>query len=235
VSEDDGVRIRYRPKATHADRPRRTPRPRKVDEESERVVAGLGEQEVPDGPKRKRGPNRRPKLDSMPVEVEGRPPLPPRKEGEVLVFRHPTTQRPVVVPDDVATAAERPYRAYKARLTGMSWEEVALLERYPNARAAAAEVNRYLEEGRALVAEASAGALIGLELARLDALQHAIWPSAMEGTLPAVSMSMQLVLARVKLMGLELEAEKGAAGGAPTTVVVPMDSEGYRRMLEEHA
>lgn len=160
-------------------------------------------------------------------------PTPEVHEGDVLVFRRPDSGRPVAVPTDVVMAAERPYRAYCARLSGMGWEAVALQEGYPNAVAAAAEVNRYLESGKAMVSQASAGALITLELDRLNALQAAIWESAMEGNLPAVSVSMNLVLSRVKLLGLDFAAESGEGANAPRTVVVPMDSAGYVAALQE--
>jgi len=156
-----------------------------------------------------------------------------KAEGEVLVFRRPDNNRPVAVPDEVVLGAERPYRAYRARMTGMSWQQVAIEEGYTSPQAAALEVNRYLEEGRKLVSDASAGALINLELSRLDALQEAIWPAAMGGHLPSVSVTMQLVMSRVKLMGLEVLAEKGEGTGAPRTVVVPMDSAGFVAALQE--
>lgn len=188
-------------------------------------------------PGRKRGANRLPKVgssaaDDMLADAKRNPLTPAPPEGEVLVFRRPDNGRPVAVPSEVVKAAERPYRAYCDRLTGMSWEDVAVEHQYPNARSAAAEVNRYMEEGKAMVMQASAGALITLELARLDRLQTAIWPDAMAGVLPAVSVSMQLVLARVKLMGLDLGSSQIEGNTAPRTVIVPLDQEGYVKALQ---
>ena len=216
---------------------------KQVAARKERRVASFRQQEwEEEGPEtlvaRTRGPNRIPRVGghesfSILEEAEHRPPVEHAPEGHVLVFRRPDTGRPVAVPDEVVLAAERPYRAYCARLTGMSWEAVALEEGYPNARAAAAEVNRYLEEGKELVAQASAGALISLELARMDALQAAVWPMAMSGNLAAVGVAQNLIMNRVKIMGLEVLAEKGEAAGAPRTVVVPMDESGYIAALQE--
>lgn len=205
---------------------RRPPPPEENDEPPETLV------------RRGRGPARTPKLGSpeyreMLDETEHSPPTPTHPDGTVLVFRRPDTGRPVAVPDEVVLAAERPYRAYCARLTGMSWEAVALEEGYPSPRAAATEVNRYLEEGKELIAQASAGALISLELARMDALQAAVWPKAMAGNLAAIGISMNVIMNRVKIMGLEVLAEKGEGAGSPRTVVVPMDDEGYLTALQE--
>src|SRR5690348_13924498 len=94
----------------------------------------------------------------------------PPEDSNVLVFRG-TTGQPVVIPDAVATAAERAYRAYKMHIGGKSWQEIANEEQYPSARAAKADVDRYMDEASALVADRTARKMLNLEVARLDALQ----------------------------------------------------------------
>ena len=59
-----------------------------------------------------------------------------------------------------------------------------------------------------------------LENARLDALQHAPWDAAMTGDIKAVAAVVQIVQARVHLIGLE--SARGGFGGMqePQTVVM---------------
>lgn len=152
-------------------------------------------------------------------------------DGEVLAFRQPSTGRPVVVPTDVATMAERPYRAYQMRLAGRGWKDVAEVEGYPSAQAARADVDRYMREGAALVSDWSRKQLLTFELDRLDQLQAALWPQAMAGHIPAVNTSLQLVLSRVKLLALDQPSAEDSAT-SPRTVVVPTDDDGWKSSLE---
>ena len=154
-----------------------------------------------------------------------------KSPDNVLVFRTPTTGTPVAVPSAIVTAMERPYAAYTLRLGGMSWEAVGAAMDYPDARSAAADVTRYLDAARALVAEYSQTQMLHLELSRLDALQTAVWPKAMEGSLPAVGMALSIVSTRVKLLGLDTSVVTAGPHG-PTTVVVSdaeddTEGEGY--------
>jgi hypothetical protein len=66
------------------------------------------------------------------------------------------------------------------------------------------------------------GSLRGLENARLDALQVALWDAAMTGDVKAAAAIVQIVKARVHLNGLE-SARDGFGGmpTAPRTLVVP--------------
>lgn len=153
-------------------------------------------------------------------------------DAQVLVFRSPVTEAPVAVPSSVVVEAERPYRVYQRRLCGESWEEIAAAEGYPTPRAAQYDMERYLDEGKALIAENSRRNMLALEIARLDALQHAVWPAAMRGVLPAVSIAQNLVLSRIKVLGLDQAEDETSEG---RTVVVPSDDEGYKQALERAA
>jgi orotate phosphoribosyltransferase-like protein len=65
------------------------------------------------------------------------------------------------------------------------------------------------------------GSLRGLENARLDALQLALWDAAMTGDARAANSIVQIIGARVRLNGLE-PAQDGLGGtSAPRTLVVP--------------
>lgn len=144
--------------------------------------------------------------------------------------------KPVVVPSEVASAAERPYRAYKKKLDGMTWADIAQEEGYPNQQAAAVDVRKYLEQGKALVTDYSRQQLIEIEADRLDKLQRAIWGLAMQGDLPAVAMSLKIMAHRAKILGLEADQRAGETSDArPVTIVVAPDSESYMAALERMA
>lgn len=150
---------------------------------------------------------------------------------DILVFRN-SAGEPIAVPASVVTMAERAYRCYEHRLSGMSWSAIADLEGYVSASSAAADVRRYTEEAAALVSERSQREMLQLEVARLDELQRVVWPSAMAGSLPAVDMVRKLIADRANL--LKLDAEKIAADAVDTsrTVVVQQSDDGYVRSLK---
>jgi hypothetical protein len=174
------------------------------------------------------------------VSDEEEPPIPADDlsytgDDNVLVFRG-NDNRPVAVPQDVVIESERPYRAYHLHLRGLNWEQVALQEGYASAEAARYDVRRYLDEGRSLVQDLTRKQLLERELARLDLLQAAVWPKAMEGNLPAVSVAHGLVLSRAKLLRLDQdirdEPEPGSEGAG---VVIGGDERSYSAALEKAA
>jgi hypothetical protein len=153
------------------------------------------------------------------------------KPADVLVFRNASNE-PIVVPAEVVTAQERIYRCHLASVGGASWEQIALDEGYPSPGAAAAVVRKYLKEGAALVAESSARDMLSQEVRRFDALQHALWPQAMSGFVPAVNACVNIINARARIVGLD--PEKMDSSG-PVTVVVPPDSAAYMAALKKAA
>ena len=166
--------------------------------------------------------------DEPPVEDDEVPP------ENVLVFRGSTGQ-PVVVPDAVATAAERAYRAYKLHIGGKSWQEIANEEQYPSSRAAKADVDRYMDEASALVADRTARKMLNLEVARLDALQTALWPAAMSGHVPSAALVMNIVMNRSRLVGLDPEKMNEELTASARTVVVPGDSDSFIETMKQQA
>jgi hypothetical protein len=75
---------------------------------------------------------------------------PTGEDAKVVVLRNPETLRPIAVPDEVVRHADRVYDAYCRHRSGESWELIATTAGWPNARAVAAEVSNYLDEGRAI-------------------------------------------------------------------------------------
>lgn len=168
--------------------------------------------------------------DGPPSEVE------PEAERTVVVVRSGVHGRPVAVPAEIVEAAERPYAAYQLRVRGFSWREVAMEMDYPDERAARADVKRYLAEGRALIADITRVEMLQLEVERLNALQSAVWPAALNGHLPSVNAALSIVVQRAKLLGLDQVAEVEALPGDPSegrTVIVPAEPGGYLRVLKE--
>ena len=154
-------------------------------------------------------------------------------DGSVIVFRNPAGE-PIAVPEDVVTAAERAYRCYQLRVGGQSWAQIAEAELYPSAGSAKADVDRYMAEASAMVVESSAREMLTLELHRLDALQHALWLSAMTGHVPSASLVMNIIMNRAKLVGLDPD-RMGAEASHATTVVVPHQDDGYLTALKSAA
>lgn len=164
------------------------------------------------------------------VPLEERPP----SGASVLVFRNGSGE-PVVVPDEVATAAERAYRCYKHHLAGKSWAEIAVEEQYPSADAVAYDVKRYMEEAQSLVVHHTARQMLGLEVARLDALQSATWGAAMAGHIPSATFVLNVIKERSRLVGLDPEKMAEENNQNMRTVVVPHDSAGYIAGLQRAA
>jgi hypothetical protein len=156
----------------------------------------------------------------------------PEQPTSVLVFANGSGE-PIAVPSDVVTAGERAYRCHLMRVGGNSWEEIATAELYPSGSAAKYDVDRYIEEGKALVVESSQRQMLTLEVARLDRLQHSVWAAAMGGHVPSVSVAMSIIMNRAKLVGLD--AEKMNVDALARTVVVPSSSDGYIAALKSAA
>ncbi len=157
-----------------------------------------------------------------------------KNEATVLVFRNEVNQ-PVAVPEGVVLEADRTYRAYKLHERGHSWAEVAAVEGYTNGRAAMYDVHRWLDEGRALISDRTRRDMLQVEVARLDALQAAVWPEAMRGKVPAAQFCLQTIATRVKMLKLDELQDNEEELTGPKTVIVPVDDGGYLQVLERVA
>lgn len=146
----------------------------------------------------------------------------------VQIYRNPETQRPVAVPDEIVSAAEREYRAWKLHTSGKSWAEVAATEGYDDARAASAAVRRYLDEAVAVVQDFTREQVIADHLGRLAMYRQALWAGATAGKTQHVMASLAVEDRWVKAFGLD----QPDADGANQQTVVVIDSEGeYVRKL----
>jgi len=135
----------------------------------------------------------------------------PRKDGLALV------------------SGDKAYQAYQLHLQGSDWEQVATHLGYKNGRVAQVEVRQYITRAATQMDAQRKEEVLGVEMARLDALQSAVWPAAMEGDTKAVDSVLRVMGHRSKLLGLELIAQGGPVTN--NTVVVAGNSEEFIRSL----
>lgn len=152
--------------------------------------------------------------------------------GMTYVLRNPATNTPVAVPDEIIAEEDRPYRAHLLHLGGISWDEIAKLEFWPDGATAAAAVQRYLNEGRAVWADWRRAEGIATEVARLDALQAAVWRPAIAGNIPAVHEALGIIWKRIKLLRFDEREPGDTTDGEPMPTTVVIGSTHYARELQ---
>jgi transposase-like protein len=97
-----------------------------------------------------------------------------------------------------ALAAARRARAVELVTQGMTYQQVADELGYANR----GTVYRIVHQTLARDTTEAVGTLQELEVARLDALQAALWDQAMDGDVAAARTAMRIVIARCRLLGL---------------------------------
>lgn len=101
-----------------------------------------------------------------------------------------------------AKTAERRGKAIRLKIEGKTYTEIAELLGYDSKASACTDIKRALE--RHVIEEGLAvEAWRELELARLDVLQQAIWPEAMDGSPRAIETALKILDRRAKLLGLD--------------------------------
>lgn len=145
----------------------------------------------------------------------------------VPIYRNPETGRPVAVPEEIVSEAEREYRAYLLHQRGKTWHEIAMAESYldaqnnPSGSIAAAAVQRYLDEGRAVVANFTRAEVLATEVAVLRAMREAMWDGATVSKKPTHVMAVLATHDRmVKVFRLDQADEDDMT---VQTVVVPSE------------
>jgi hypothetical protein len=112
-----------------------------------------------------------------------------------------------------ALAAWRQATALQLHAQGYSYDEVAAAVGYANRGTAWKAVHDALKDRVA----ANADVLRRLELMRLDTLQAAHWPGALEGDVKAAGVVLKVIAQRIRLMALEQDPK---ASGIPTDLVI---------------
>lgn len=153
------------------------------------------------------------------------------KKRNVMMMRNRATNRPVMVPEDVAEEASRPYRAHQLRQLGTPWPEIAAELGYPSVAAVCTEVRLWRSEAAALVSNWTKQEMLQEEVARLDELQRASWPAAMAGDSRSVLSVLRIIETRSELLGLK----QADAQAVQQTVVVTGDSSAYVEALRKAA
>lgn len=156
--------------------------------------------------------------------------LPTRNPGETFVARSPVDHRPVAVPDEIISEAERDYRAYKLFRDGHSWHEIAEKEQYESAGAASASVKRYLETARVAIAELTRADIVADHVSRLMFARRGLVQGVKDGKPQSVMAFLAIEDRWVRAFGLD---QPDAADAGTTTVVVP--SEEYLEYLRRAA
>ncbi len=138
------------------------------------------------------------------------------------------------VPEPAVTVVFEPaYEAHRLRLSGLPWREVAGLTGYSSDVAAINAVTTYLQ--RAAIGQSAEQARLALatELDRLDALQVAWWPRALDGDASAANVVLKVIAQRARLLGLEDPDRRTATG--PRTIIITGNAEEYVSQLREIA
>lgn len=126
--------------------------------------------------------------------------------------------RPVSVPEDVVQGVDRAYRAWQLKLEGETWEDIADAEGWPNGAAAAAEVRRYLDEGRAALSGFKQREIKALWEGRLENLYRYALPAAKDGKVPSLMACLAVARQAMVLHQLDKPSEDDLN---VATVVVP--------------
>ncbi len=126
---------------------------------------------------------------------------------------------------DKALASWRRSEAVRLKAAGLSYEQIARELGYANR----GTVHRVVQQALSAREAESVDELRHLELARLDAVQAALWPRAMAGEVSAALGVLRVLDQRLRLLGLDRTTGTGRAGRAwpschgPATVVVHPD------------
>jgi hypothetical protein len=125
---------------------------------------------------------------------------------------------------------DKAYQAYRLSLEGQDWDQIARTLGYKTGRVAQVEVRQYITRAATQQDIARKEEVLDIEMRRLDALQAAVWPAAMEGDTKAVDSVLRVMGHRAKLLGLELIAQGGNVTN--NTVVVAGNTEEFIRSLK---
>ena len=128
---------------------------------------------------------------------------------------------------DKSLARARRQRAIELRMTGMTYQAIADEMGYKNPGSVYTIIKQAQTQHLGSVTEDYRTT----ELARLDALQAALWPAAMRGRVSAVGAVLRIIQARGRLLGLYDSVRTDSKGqngwdncqGPPTVVINPRD------------
>lgn len=100
------------------------------------------------------------------------------------------------------TPEQRAYQAYNYRIAGHDWSVIAERCGYKTASEATRAVSNYISSAREEVTSEEKRKVIELELARLDALQAAVWDAALSGDTRSVDAALKVMMHRARILQL---------------------------------
>ncbi|WP_375504796.1 hypothetical protein [uncultured Jatrophihabitans sp.] len=122
-------------------------------------------------------------------------------------------------------ARDRAEQAHCLHLSGLPWTDTARETGYASGRVAALAVTAWLERVAVEQGPEHRRQALQLELDRLDALQAAFWPAALERDRHAADVVLKVIARRSKILGFEKSDESLLP--APRTVLVGGTTEEY--------
>lgn len=128
------------------------------------------------------------------------------------------SKKAVAEANEAERRTELARQAHALRLEGRSWWQISEELKITEALASGL-VSDAIKEASSLADEGAKRQMLSLEIARLDALQRAVWAAAMTGDTRSVETALKIIAQRSKLLGLD----DAIAGKQVTnnTIVVP--------------
>src|SRR5215472_1944981 len=121
-----------------------------------------------------------------------------------MTTRVATGPRPNRTPTPVRVIArDRAYQAHRPRLAGADWAEVADRTGYADGRVAALAVTAFLQKTAVEQGPEHRREVLRQELDRLDALQFAYWPAAVNGDHNAANIVLKCIDRRCTVLGFD--------------------------------
>lgn len=132
-------------------------------------------------------------------------------------------------------AFEPPFEAYRLRLRGVPWREVAKRCGYRTESSAAIAVRNYLQSAALMQSKEKKSEALAMEIARLDELQNSWWEAAVRGDDKAAQIVLRVISQRSKMLGIEDPNKVDDGGGNQKTILVMGSNKDYARQLQEIA
>lgn len=120
----------------------------------------------------------------------------------------------------------RALAAWRKRISGWSWIDIADELGYNSAAECSADVSSYRNTRDIILTTQAREQMMDRELAILDTLQQAAWAAASSGNPRSILAVIKIVETRSKLLGLA-----DTTPSQSTTVVIPGDSDSYLHTL----
>jgi len=94
-------------------------------------------------------------------------------------------------------------KAYQLRVSGRSFSEIAEMLQLPDRTEAFQLLTQRFEYDAAFLGRQERKDILSMELLRLDALQAAVWDSAMMGDPKSVDSALKVIQTRARITGIE--------------------------------